>query len=426
MIKLKINKEFRDLIPTLSDDEFKDLEASVLEEGIRDPIRIWNDIIVDGHHRYKLAGKHDLDFQTEEMEFENEIEAKIWILANQLSRRNITLFVRAELEIEMEEFYREKARLINTAVQPTVAGVEHNLPELKTDTRKEIAKAAGVSHGYIFNVKQIKDRNPDEKTLADLRSGKITPGKVWKEMRREEAIVERDKEFTKAASLYKPSDDIQIINADFYRWCNENLDNASVDLILTDPPYPKEFLYLWEQLAEVAARVLKPNGYLVTYSGQLHLDYVMRTLGNSLFYCWMIALKHTGATQVVHPRRVVCAWKPVLVYKKGVPAWESVLIYKNGEPGKFDIDVEAPVDFIGDDYREKGFHEWGQGKTAVSYLMRKFSKPGELVLDPFVGGGTCLVVAQALKRRCIGIEIDEQYIDGIKADLGKPVQEALF
>lgn len=425
-MKLEIKEEFRDLIHELSGDEFKDLERSVLDEGIRDPICVWNGIIVDGHHRYKLSEKHNLEFEIEEMEFESEVDAKIWILTNQLARRNISFFVRAELGWEREEYYRLKARLINESMNPKLFGLRHELPKVKTDTRKEIAKDVGVSHGYMFNVKQILDRNPDEKILTDLRSGKVTPGKVWKEMRREEAIIERDKEFSEAAKAYKPSDNIQIINADFYQWCNENLENSSVDLILTDPPYPKEFLYLWEQLAEIAARTLKPNGYLVTYSGQLHLDHVMRTLGQRLYYCWMIALKHTGATQVVHPRRVVCAWKPILVYKKGVPAWESVLIYKNGEPGKFDIDVEATVDFIGDDYREKGFHEWGQGKTAVSYLMRKFSKPNDLVLDPFVGGGTTLVVAQTLKRRCIGIEIDEQYIDRIKADLGKPVQEALF
>lgn len=412
-MELKIKKNFRDLIPKLRDDELKELEKSVLSEGIRDPICTWNGFIIDGHHRYELAGKHSLKFKVKKMKFSNEEEAKIWILTNQLSRRNITMFVRAELQLELEDLHRVNAKLINESISPKLFGLGHDLKELKTDTRKEIAKAAGVSHGYIFTVKQIKNKSPSEKTLSDLRNNKVTANKILKEMKREDAKAERVKTFNKTAKRYKPSRDIKIINADFYSWCATNLDDDSVDLILTDPPYPKEFLYLWDQLGEVAARVLKPDGYLATYSGQLYLDYVMNKLGEHLSYCWMIALQHKGATQIVHPRRVVCTWKPIIVYRKGTP-------------GKFNIDVEAVVDSISDDYREKGFHKWGQGETAVAYLMRKLSKPGDLVLDPLVGGGTTLVVAQTMKRKCIGIEIDEKYMDVIKSNLDKPVQEVLF
>jgi hypothetical protein len=96
---------------------------------------------------------------------------------------------------------------------------------------------------------------------------------------------------------------------------------------------------------------------------------------------------------------VVCTWKPIIVYRKG-------------EPGKFDNTL---VDSIADDYREKDFHHWGQGESAVAYLMKSLSVPNELVLDPFVGGGTTLAVAKELKRKCIGIEKDAQYLDAIKS-----------
>jgi hypothetical protein len=122
-------------------------------------------------------------------------------------------------------------------------------------------------------------------------------------------------------------------------------------------------------------------------------------LDEHLSYCWMISLYHTGPTQLVHPRNAVCTWKPILIYRKG-------------EPGKFENTL---VDSIADDYRDKDFHDWGQGESAVSYLMRTFSAPNELVLDCFAGGGTTLAVAKALKRKCIGIEIDAQYVDAIKS-----------
>jgi DNA modification methylase len=46
--------------------------------------------------------------------------------------------------------------------------------------------------------------------------------------------------------------------------------------------------------------------------------------------------------------------------------------------------------------------------------MKTLSDPNDMVLDPCAGGGTTLAVAKALKRRCVGIEIDPKYMDAIK------------
>lgn len=407
-MELKINKTFRDLIPNLSKEEIEELEKSILSDGIREPICVWNGTIVDGHHRYNIAKKHDLLFKVEEMEFLNEDDVKVWIISNQLSRRNISPFVRAELEIERERIHKLRAQQLNEIIgRKNLTGDFSGAEELeikKTDTREEVAKAAGVSHGYIFNVKQIKNKCNDEEVLQKLRENKVTVSKVLNEIKKAEKKTKREEEMKLISKTYKKEKDIQIINADFYSWCNENLEDNSIDLILTDPPYPKEFLHLWPQLAEVAARVLKEGAYLATYSGQLYLDHVMVSLGQQLSYCWTVALFHTGATQLVHPRKVIGTWKPILIYRKG-------------DPGKFD---EAFVDSFMDDYRDKDFHEWGQGESAVGYLMKSLSKPGDLVLEPFAGGGTTLVVAKDLMRKCIGIEIDSQYIDVIKSNLLKP------
>ena len=414
-MKLKIDEELQNLITKLSHDEFYELEQSVLAEGIRDPICTWNDVIVDGHHRYKLSQKHNLNFEVREMDFVNKEDAKIWMLTNQIARRNINMFVRAEMCIKLEFMYAEKAKVINDDLNKKMFGLKHevDVDNLKTDTRKEIAKAAGVSHGYIFNVKQVLARNPDEETLAKLRSNELKVSEVQKVMRKEEKIQARTKKFQETAKTYDPIEGIQIINSDFYTWCNENVEDDSISAVITDPPYPKEYLHLWDQLGEVAARVLEPGRYLVTYSGQMYLDHVMKTLSKHLSYCWTIALFHSGPTQSVHPRNVICTWKPILVFRKG-------------DPGKFDLDVEYVVDSFTKDYRDKEFHEWGQGEAAVAYLMDKFSKPGELILEPFAGGGTTLVVSAERKRRCIGVEIEEDLIPIIKSNLMKPSVKKLI
>lgn len=87
---IQIKKEFKELIPALTADEFKQLEDNCLEEGIREKIITWKGYIVDGHNRYEIAQKWNLDYETEEKHFNNEHDVIEWMLNNQLGRRNVT------------------------------------------------------------------------------------------------------------------------------------------------------------------------------------------------------------------------------------------------------------------------------------------------------------------------------------------------
>ena len=87
---MEIDNEFRNYIRHLSNEEFEKLEASILSEGIRDPLVIWQGILLDGYHRYKIAQEHGLEYKTVEVELPDRDAAKEWILVNQLGRRNLT------------------------------------------------------------------------------------------------------------------------------------------------------------------------------------------------------------------------------------------------------------------------------------------------------------------------------------------------
>ena len=267
------------------------------------------------------------------------------------------------------------------------------------ETREIASGIAGFGNRETYRQSKVVVEKGSSDLVAKVDTGKVSVSAAYKEIQREEKKREREKQIQEAAEKYQEDESLRVVCADFYPWCVQNLEDDSVDLILTDPPYKKEFLHVWSQLAEVAARKLKPGGYLATYSGQLYFNQVVRMLDEHLSYCWMVALHHNGPTQLVHPRNAICTWKPILIFKKG-------------EAGKFENTL---VDGIADDYQDKDFHDWGQGESAVSYLMRTFSAPNELVLDCFAGGGTTLSVAKALKRKCIGIEIDAQYLDAIKS-----------
>lgn len=85
-----IDKEFKSLIYALGERELEQLETNILAEGIRDPLVVWSGILLDGHNRYAIAQKHGLSFKTVEIELPSRDAAKLWIIKNQLGRRNLT------------------------------------------------------------------------------------------------------------------------------------------------------------------------------------------------------------------------------------------------------------------------------------------------------------------------------------------------
>ena len=92
MQQVTIDREFKFLLPMLDEKAFADLEADILENGIRDSLVLWEGILIDGYNRFNIAQKHDLPFNTVSMEFNTRDEVVIWIIRNQIARRNLTPF----------------------------------------------------------------------------------------------------------------------------------------------------------------------------------------------------------------------------------------------------------------------------------------------------------------------------------------------
>ena len=88
--QLKIKKEFKNLIRPLRRQEYLQLEENILRDGCREPIITWNGYIIDGHNRYEICTKHNIEYAICEMKFDSDEDAIAWICANQLGRRNIS------------------------------------------------------------------------------------------------------------------------------------------------------------------------------------------------------------------------------------------------------------------------------------------------------------------------------------------------
>ena len=91
-MNLKVNPEFRDKIPPLSPDEFSKLEENILSDGeVREPLVVWDDTIIDGHHRWKIIQKHpEIPYKVKQMSFPDKYAAIVWMCKNQIGRRNIS------------------------------------------------------------------------------------------------------------------------------------------------------------------------------------------------------------------------------------------------------------------------------------------------------------------------------------------------
>ena len=90
MQKIIIDDEFRFLLPTLENKVYVELEEDIIQNGCRDALVLWNGILIDGYNRYSICFKHNIPFKTVDMEFSSREDVLIWIIKNQIMRRNLT------------------------------------------------------------------------------------------------------------------------------------------------------------------------------------------------------------------------------------------------------------------------------------------------------------------------------------------------
>lgn len=178
----------------------------------------------------------------------------------------------------------------------------------------------------------------------------------------------------------------------------QNLPPESVDMIFTDPPYIKESIHIYGEMAREAQRVLKEGGYCVVYCGTEFLPQVFAQMSEYLNWFWMVALKHNSGNPRLWNKRIMVGYKPVLIFTKGKPTVKKWM-----------------CDLHKSDNQNKQFHEWEQGINFPIRFIGLLTKEKDLILDPFMGGGTFGAAAKLLRRSYIGIEIEEEAFNRARA-----------
>lgn len=183
---LIIDKEFESVIPPLTDEEFELLKESALNDGeVYHPLVVWNNIIVDGHHRYKILKEHpEIKYRINKREFENRYEAISWICLNQLGRRNLN-----DAQKKMLIGRRYKTEKMARGASDGFRGNQHKksvkgqnvpLPDDVHITSSRIATEMGTNEKTVRRAEKFVDGvDAAEEVLPgvtkDITSGKIKP-----------------------------------------------------------------------------------------------------------------------------------------------------------------------------------------------------------------------------------------------------------
>jgi hypothetical protein len=176
----------------------------------------------------------------------------------------------------------------------------------------------------------------------------------------------------------------------------------AADQMVTDLPYAGKYLVCYEDLGRRAFELLKPGASLAVMCGHAFLPQVFAALEKSgLMYRWTFCCEMNGARTYVRERHILTSWKPVLLYRKDK--------IEKGHQYNCD-DLPWIGDVIKSDERDKRYHRWGQSVAQFEKIVELVSLPGQIILDPFCGGGTTGVAALRLGRQFIGIDIDERAI----------------
>lgn len=190
---------------------------------------------------------------------------------------------------------------------------------------------------------------------------------------------------------------IRLIEADF--WTGADLAESLTDLadiIVTDPPYAKEHLSLYDCLGWFGSVVLKRTGSLVTIVPHRHLGKALELVGAHLEYRWCMAMMQIDPPWAqMNLMGVQVKWKPLVWFVN-----ECMPRQKGYRPDAFLN--PAP---------KKDWHEWQQSRQWAEFCLGFMPPDGKVVVDPMMGTGTVALECLLHGYDFIGIDKDPEMIE---------------
>lgn len=225
-MQLRIDPELKSLIPPLSEDERNRLEQNIVKEGCRDPLVVWDGLLLDGHNRLEICEKHGISYETTEINFDSIEQARVWMRDNQMGRRNLSAAWRIDLQLANKE---DLAKI--GAAKMVEAGKDGRDKQLgglspsdkppaapKHNTQAEIAKAANTSTGMVGMAEVVRKQAPElwEKAKRDEVSVKAAYAEIKKQKKKRdrEQFIQNQREELKSLPPELPPEEFDVIAID--------------------------------------------------------------------------------------------------------------------------------------------------------------------------------------------------------------------
>lgn len=194
MRELKIDPELKDLLPPLTSEEYKQLEKNIVENGFdrNFPIMEWQGFIVDGHNRYDICKKHNIEPIIGTLAYKTKEEVMEWMLDIQLGRRNLTPIQKIAITEKYRPIYEKQAKENQSKYYGNQydreSGLTVKLPQVQNGsqernptTSEKLASIANVSEKtYRMGAKILNSDN--EKLKQEVLSGEKSINAGYREL----------------------------------------------------------------------------------------------------------------------------------------------------------------------------------------------------------------------------------------------------
>lgn len=302
-----------------------------------------------------------------------------------------------------------------------------NLPPLSFQEQEKgkksrdiVANYTGIKPGQLSRDKKLVHMvkaNPTKQNMAILEQvdkGVMKPSKAIKRIEKYQKRLELQQLYNNDNNSGELLPDgnanlkLKLLLGDFREKLKAVPDN-SVDIIITDPPYTKDCLPVYADLAKESARLLPVS--LLTIIPQYARPTVYNYLEQEtdLNYFWEFCIKHSGSISKMWTQEIWPHWKPMTWYVKGQQ--------------KPDYMASNICDLIESDEPDKTGHDWAQSPKEAEYIISQLTVENQIVLDPFMGIGTFGLAALKLNRKFMGIEINEDTFNIAKINFAKAITE---
>jgi ParB-like chromosome segregation protein Spo0J len=431
-------KPSKTLMRSVDSNKVKQLADSISMFGLRHPITISDDnYLISGNHRLEAVRSLGKKTIRAEIVHVSGLMARILMVEENLIRADLTSLEQAEYLAEHNKLLIELGARAG-AGKPSLNKNDKVRSSAPLKTTKEIAKEMGMAERTLQEKIQIAndiDQSARDKLrgsdIADNKSELLRLAKVegaedqnavvdsvikgdCKTIKEAVSTLTRNKQRKEFADLTsevrKLPDTVKFLCKDFFEVEGDDdfIKHNTIDAIITDPPYVDEWKENWTPFLGIAADILKPGGFLITYVGHIRLPEFFEAIretqvesggkiskNNKLEFFWINALEHTGSITAVHSRSVQCGYKPIIIAFK--PPMKKPYKYFN--------------DLMKGSGKSKSHHDWEQSVEELIPMFDAFTKPGDTVLDPFMGSGTTGIAAKMTARKFIGYDISQENVD---------------